>query len=400
VQEEIFAAPDFVVRYVGEQRMSCCVVTFYSLTNFSALDRPGFAEDFFLRHGIDAIHVINRTNAWYQYPQLTEALQKIKHRLSGYARIFTYGSSMGGYAAYRFADAIGAQVAIVLSAQYSFLPRKVPFESRWGPLRRNIEPIIEDAFPPEKASCRVIHFYDSRDADREHARLIAEHYPTTHVCLPHGGHPAGIILSETGLLPSAILNIIEGTFDPGFFEQSAWARRRSSGQYLSTLARRLLPIHARAKLFLAEAAVKASGGLEYMIYFALLLEKAGRTDDAETQFKQAMAISPPHPNAIRALCLFMLRSGRLQEAAGLAAKLLEADPACAEYLKFHKILHVKKAGQHELPSRSIAAVATSIWRDLAVFRLRKRHSLKNEILDIEEWRERRLERWRRILRVR
>src|SRR6516164_3353695 len=154
VQEEIFVAPDFVVRYVGEQRVSCCVVTFYSLTNFSALDRPGFAEDFFLRQGIDAIHVINRTNAWYQYPELPSALQKIKDRLSGYARIFTYGSSMGGYAAFRFAGAIGAQVAIALSAQYSFLARRVPFENRWRALRRNVEPIVEAAFLPGNASCR------------------------------------------------------------------------------------------------------------------------------------------------------------------------------------------------------------------------------------------------------
>ena len=400
MQEEIFVAPDFVVRYVGEQRMSCCVVTFYSLTNFPALDRPGFAEDFFLRQGIDAIHVINRTNAWYQYPELPSALQKIKDRLSGYARIFTYGSSMGGYAAFRFAGAIGAQVAIALSAQYSFLARRVPFENRWRALRRNIEPIVEAAFPQKNASCRVIHFYDSRDADREHARLIAEHTPTTHVRLPHGGHPAGVILAETGLLPSAILNIIEGTFDPGFCEQKVRARRRSSGQYLFTLARRLLPIHARAKLFLAEAAVKASGGLEYMIYLALLLEKAERLDEAETQFKQAMAISPPHPNAIRALCLFMLRRGRVEEAAGLALKLVEADPDCAEYLKFHRILRGKKARPHELPSRSIAAFATSTWRNLTVNRLRKRHSLKKEILDVEEWRERRSRRWRQILKVR
>jgi aromatic ring-opening dioxygenase catalytic subunit (LigB family) len=39
------------------------------------------------KHGIDAIHVINRTNIWYQYPEFPDALRAIASAAAGHERI-------------------------------------------------------------------------------------------------------------------------------------------------------------------------------------------------------------------------------------------------------------------------------------------------------------------------
>jgi hypothetical protein len=70
-----------------------------------------------------------------------------------------------------------------------------------------------------------IVFYDPRDLDAEHFRLIGRAYQRTKgVRLPHAGHPAGAFPSERGLLAPTVLDIAYGKFDPVVLEQTARAR--------------------------------------------------------------------------------------------------------------------------------------------------------------------------------
>ena len=89
------------------------------------------------------------------------------------ARVMTYGSSMGGYAALRFARALRADAILALSPQYSIDPAVVPWEDRWrqdgariawlpalaGPLDPNVRPLItstcrtRDPVPSAPSSC-------------------------------------------------------------------------------------------------------------------------------------------------------------------------------------------------------------------------------------------------------
>jgi tetratricopeptide (TPR) repeat protein len=322
----LYRAPDFLVRFVEGRGSSICVVTFSSLTDDPRLDRPGFGEMMLKRHGFDAIHVVNRTNVWYQYPEIPDALHAIALAAAGHSRIVTYGSSMGDYAAIRFAGAIGARTAIAISPQYSVSPRIAPFETRWPALTRNIQFIHENA-DPKCDSVEPVVFYDPRDRDARHFRLIERAYPKTQgVRLPHAGHPAGAFLIETGLLARAVLDIANGRFEPPVLERTARARRRSSGQYLFTLARRLPQNHLNTKIRLAEMAARATDDASYHIFLGVVRESAGDFAAAETQLEKANLVLPDHPVPVRALCAFLLRRSRYKEAVPLARKLVATDP--------------------------------------------------------------------------
>ena len=72
------------------------VATFGSYTNSPGLNREGFGETYLAGRRIDAIHVVNRDNRWYQYPETADALATVAKATAAYDRTLTYGSSMGG----------------------------------------------------------------------------------------------------------------------------------------------------------------------------------------------------------------------------------------------------------------------------------------------------------------
>jgi tetratricopeptide (TPR) repeat protein len=321
----IYQAPDFLVRFVGAGRSQACVVAFSSFTDDPRLDRPGFGEGFFREKGIDAVHIINRTNVWYDYGELPEALQRIAALTAAYTRVVTYGSSMGGYAAIRYAEPAGASMAIAISPQYSISRRLVPFEKRWKSEARGKN--LRSGHRHGSARVETVIFYDPHDQDLEHVRLIAQAYPrTAAVRLPHAGHPVGAFLAETRLLSGAVLDIISGSFDAAALERAARALRRGSGQYLFTLARRLPPWHMSAKLRLAAAAAAATHDAAYFIYLAKLREARGELGCAEQWLTRACETLPDHPVPLRAHCVFLLRRQRYSDAVPLCEQLLSIAP--------------------------------------------------------------------------
>lgn len=324
--ELLYDADDFRIRRApaGDERL--CFVTFSSLTDIPALDRPGFGETYFRERNIDAIHVINRTNVWYAYEDLPAALDRVRQAVAGKARVIAYGSSMGGYAAIRFAEALGAETAIAISPQYSIERRLVPFENRWNALFENSAKIRPQG-PHGSGRVRPIVFYDPRDLDFLHFRLILANYPrTVGVAMPHSGHPAGAMLNETGVLTRVLEDIVADCFDADAIAATVRSKRRLSGQYLFTLARRLGPWHAAWKLSLAEAALDARREAPYLIYSAFLYEKKGDAKASETLLREAMAVLPDHPVTLRALAAFYLRAGRADAAVDYATSLCDVDP--------------------------------------------------------------------------
>jgi hypothetical protein len=91
----------------------------------------GFAEEFCEQYQLDAVFVNCVSNEWYQYADLPEALSAIRSFAAPWERRVTYGSSMGGYAALRFAAAVGAQRSIAIGPQYSPRPSVILGENRY-----------------------------------------------------------------------------------------------------------------------------------------------------------------------------------------------------------------------------------------------------------------------------
>jgi len=233
---ELFRSADLLVRCRPGADTSRWIVTFDSFSDHiqfdnSPLDRPAFGEEFLIRRGYSIIAVLGRDNRWYQYPEITQALQNIAAVTRDAQKVLAYGSSMGGYAALRFADAVNAGIVLTFSPQYCVNPRAMPFERRWHGFCTSID------WLPEwngKLTCRAtpLVLYDSRLwQDVVQAAMIARDTPTRRIPLPYAGHPVTPFLHELRLLTDMIPALLEDRFDVQAFQRAAHARRRESRNY-------------------------------------------------------------------------------------------------------------------------------------------------------------------------
>ncbi|SFI77889.1 hypothetical protein SAMN05216304_103480 [Bosea sp. OK403] len=220
---------------VAHRASAACVVTFDSYADTNDLDRRAFGEAFFAQNRISAIHVVNGRNRWYHEPDWREAIDAVRKAASGYARLVTYGSSMGAYAALRFADHVGASTALALSPQYSRDPRKAPFEDRWPGQRRG--KWLPELSGPLSAKVPVVLAYDpAMTSERLHAERIASEMVVERLALPHAGHAMAAHLSECGLLSDLVLEVIRGSADLTALGRRARTRRKQSQHYLIALS--------------------------------------------------------------------------------------------------------------------------------------------------------------------
>lgn len=281
---EIFRSQDLLVRRVGA-RGGLLVITFGSYTNEATLERAGFGESFLARAAIDAIHVIPRDNRWYQYDAMPGALAAIADVTRGHARVVTYGSSMGGYAALRFADACGAQAAIALSPQFSVDPAVVPFETRWQPDVAQIH-FAEVPFVPAP---RQYIFYDPRMApDAQHYAMFAAAGPTIPIAMPFAGHPVGGLLAETGALQAVIRGIAAGQFDPARVRAIVRTGRRQSQHQYFLLGRRAMARRPELALALLSKAAAIEPESHITSALAITLDRLGRHDEAHPWHRAAI----------------------------------------------------------------------------------------------------------------
>lgn len=230
----IYRSPQLLVK-AAHRGSDCCVVTFDSFTDTTELDRSAFGEEFLAKHRISAVHVVNGRNHWYHEPDWREAVGAAREAAFSYARILTYGSSMGGYAALRFADHIGANGVLAFSPQYSIDPRKAPFENRWPKSRRR-KWLPELSGPLSSAIPSVVVYDATIEPERLHAERIAEEMSVQTLILPHAGHHTAAFLSECGLLSDFVLQMAAGQPDLIAIGRQAKSRRKQSLHYLIALS--------------------------------------------------------------------------------------------------------------------------------------------------------------------
>lgn len=266
------------------------VVTFDPYHAIPGTDRPAFGEQYFVEQGITAIHLLSHANDWFQYPETARVLRLIAQAVEGADHVLSYGSSMGGYAALRFAAAVGADTALALSPQFSLDRRKVPFERRWAQDQRRIR-FRDELDGPIRAVPRMVIAYDPMlSADRHHAELFED---ATLLPLPHAGHPVGAFLADVALLHPLVMSMLAGTFDPARLLRAARTRRSGSPQYLAHLAEGQPAWRPASAVALAtRAAELAPDRAPILNALGLRLSAAGRFADAIAAHQRALALEP------------------------------------------------------------------------------------------------------------
>lgn len=327
---ELYRSENVVVRCVPTADQSRWVITFDNYSIGHGFDRPGFGEAWLESQGISAIHVLGKREDWYQYPEMAEAMAAVRRAVAGADRVMTYGSSMGAYAAIRFADAAGANAVLALSPQYSIDPAKRPYDTRWCQDAHRIQ-WLESIDGVIRCQCSPVVVYDTIGIDAAHAERIAEDIAITRVGLPYTAHPTTTYLGETGLLQALVLDVLAGTFDEKAFASEAWKRRKTSvvyrGELINCQRQRQRP---RLALALARASAAQSEGNAYaMTTLAKQLSLAGEYREALAVHRKILEIGGRAATYLISYGQDLVSVGEVSEARDVAHEILALMPHLA-----------------------------------------------------------------------
>jgi hypothetical protein len=191
-----------------------------------------FGQDFLLKQGFDLIYVAQAVRTQYQGLSIEAFYEAVKAVIPN-KRVFTYGSSLGGYCAIYFAGCIDA-TAISAGCRNPCDPclKKYP-NIDVGP--HQFEPYHHRPMKDNPISSKppFVLFDPTYKVDvTMFEEQILPAYPNAHVWkIPHASHPSLHLLLELGVLKDFVLTIVrENRFiDQNLpFEQSAlWHYERA-----------------------------------------------------------------------------------------------------------------------------------------------------------------------------
>lgn len=344
----LFISHDLMVRAVPTDDASRWIITFDSYGTGDGFDRPGFGEAFLKEAGVSAIHVMGRREECYQYPEMFEAMEAVRKVVAGADRVMTYGSSMGGYAALRFADAVGANAVLAISPPYTADPKRVLFEKRWLQDAHRVVWLPEIDGQPIRCAARPLIIHDAIGEDAEHARLIGEEVEADFVRLPYVGHPATTYLGEVGLLAPIVFAMLDGTMDQALLRSEMHRRRRDSVTHLSRLADLQPAWRPRAAMALATRAYEVNpGSVLALAALARRLSEAGEHDRAIGLYSHAAAIGDRHVVHLVPYAIALMAAGRAAEAAPLTREATGRLPRAAHIWSLHAHALAQSGAQDE-----------------------------------------------------
>jgi tetratricopeptide (TPR) repeat protein len=235
---------------------------------------------------LSAIIICVKRRTWYPRDETLQCLQKVKDVL-GSRPVVTYGSSMGGYAAIKFANALKASHVISLAPQFSLDPNKVRLRS--DPFIRHFSPELnaEMDISSADARCKVDIAYDpTQENDREHVGLIRGRIPHARLTsIKHAGHPLELLFCG----PIDLSDLISFFLRDDLLAVAALSRRnkRRSNYFHMTLYRAICDRKPRAARWaLTTAAMLPTLGTDDSISRSEALLKLGRPKAAATDLRE------------------------------------------------------------------------------------------------------------------
>jgi hypothetical protein len=315
---ELFRSEDIVIRYYPRDTERC-VVTFEAISFDLNLDREAFGEEFMMSRGISAIHILSRHNNWYQDEGLPEILSCVAQAASRYPHVVAYGSSMGGYAALRYADEVAADLVIAISPQYSLSQKRAPFETRWRQQSRSVRWGTVDKRPLSPRARAIVIFDPYLRQDRAHVELIARDRPIERITVPFSGHPASTFLVETAVFASVIEHLLAG--EPvDHLVTAALRQRRSTPVYWHTLSEYAFRRNRRRAIALARKGIEFHPEVHYLwnqLGHALLM--SGRYAEAAIALEQSLRLDTTPRVTTWTYARALAASGELKQAGKVAA---------------------------------------------------------------------------------
>ncbi|EKT4478790.1 hypothetical protein QEL91_004524 [Pseudomonas putida] len=207
MQVTLSSTDDYIITYhqSNETSSEVVVVTFGQIN--SGLNDTGFGTLFLKKQGIDTIYVGQRNKSFYQGLSGEDFVKLVSATISG-RKVFTYGSSLGGYAALYYASyldcvaisfsprcSVDPVISDVIDKKYSEPFAHIPLDEMAGN-SVNLQPIV--AYDP------------SVEVDQAYVdRRVAKAFPKAKLIkVPNGLHGVGRAMSYSGVLKPFILSIL------------------------------------------------------------------------------------------------------------------------------------------------------------------------------------------------
>lgn len=289
-----------------DSRSEWVVITFTERCNRD-LEGPGFGTAFLLREGFDVLAVRNSEDDWYvhlgpdELDAMTTALEPYDDRAS-------YGSSMGAFAAVKFASALGVRRVVAISPILD-----VQFD--WDSRHSSDIPAIRDAGYRAEGDMIVkaeispdITYHVAVDPlcteDVRHASMLCQMAPRHSVFnVRLGGHPVGPAMVDSGILGAYVkqaiaLNSVDGL--------SVSARK--SVRFIHNLARHL---YSREKFRSAAVANRRALHLapdwgECHLLQSQISHRLGCVEDTRNYGLSAIELEPNNPYFVAIVAQILL----------------------------------------------------------------------------------------------
>lgn len=310
-----------VVEYFcGEKKSDKICVTFTERGN-RTLGGLGFGGEFLRNQGFDIVAVKNIDDTcWYQNIDAM-CVDFIKSITKQYSLACGYGSSMGGYAAIRFAAELELQNVFAISPLYD-----IRFD--WDRRHESDANQIKSAMMHKcfiSNNCNYFIAYDSKSQD---ARHFDEYYKIIDsskifaIRAPYAGHPVGPFLNAIGELVNIAVSILNGRGEPCW--TSAGKKRRSK-DYLYNISEYCMIIEKYdISLKINNILIDThKADALWFIQRCKILMNLQRSDEAIPEGLRAIEMSPINHHMRAYVCLTMAKLGRVDEALQLIDQGIE-----------------------------------------------------------------------------
>lgn len=329
----------------GPRAERALVVTFSSFgDNDPSL--PGFGQAFLEKNGCFVIAVKKRADNWYRDLSLQQFADIVMPFCGGAASRFTYGASMGGYAALHFASVINAQ-PIAISPRNSidprfFLPEYARFRHSWPNHDMALAAISNPAIRPYVVFDPRVKA-DLAYIDQEVRPAFPNGFYTE---FAFSGHPSARAMSEAGHLKSFVAGALQGGATPARLVSRAVKRR--SATILNEMSKwNLTRKRLDRALRLSEAALTIGGEQSDFLYHkGALMIASGNLEGALKLTETMIATRGGSASLLHRMASLLVRLGRLDEAVAAADAGLVLSPQSIGLLRTRRNA-LEKMGRFE-----------------------------------------------------
>lgn len=196
------------------------VFTFDNMNLTSTLgieERSGWGHDFLVGLGYNVCSFLESdVYRWYRHEEFYQLIEAIRAQgvFESFPKTVTYGSSMGGYAASAYANALNADVAILMNPISSLNPQAAPFETRFSrPKRADWKGPYCDGVEGVKGVSSYIIYDPLFYLDSQHAkRYLNSHSNITEIRLFGFGHGVPWYLKALNVLKPLVVSLLKDEF--------------------------------------------------------------------------------------------------------------------------------------------------------------------------------------------